>query len=78
MTACFPSYLCIQHQDDVCGASPDGCDSIVRFYKTYIKICEDLGIDLADPIDPGKTFAPCTNGQVLGINYDTEEGTIGI
>ena len=40
-------------------------------------MCSDIGVELADPNDPDKAFAPTTNGIVLGICYDTEEGING-
>ena len=34
-------------------------------------MCSKLGVELADFTDPDKTFSPRTDGQVLGINYDS-------
>ena len=73
----FPPHLALQHLDDVCAASPAGCDLVDQFYTTYRDVCEELGIELADPSDKDKAFGPTTCGQVLGINYDTEEGVSG-
>ena len=73
----FPKHLCVQHLDDVCGASPAGTDHVDRFYNTYRHVCEMVGVTLADPTDKDKSFPPTTNGQVLGINYDTAEGLTG-
>ena len=73
----FPEHLVAQHLDDVCGASPKGTDSVDRFYKAYRDVCDAIGVDLADPSDPDKAFPPTTNGIVLGICYDTEEGING-
>ena len=77
MHAHFPEHLVAQHLDDVCGASPRGTDSVDRFYKAYRDVYDAIGVDLADPSDPDKAFPPTTNGIVLGICYDTEEGING-
>jgi hypothetical protein len=73
----FPEHLCAQHLDDVCGASPAGTDLVDRFYTSYRDVCQRVGVELADPSDPDKAFPPRTNGIVLGICYDTEEGING-
>lgn len=71
----FPTYLVIQHLDDVCACSPANSDQVDRFYETYIRVCGDLGVKLADPSDPDKAFSPRTNGQVLGVEYDSTDMT---
>lgn len=48
-----------------------------RFYTSYHDVCQRVGVELADPSDPDKAFLPRTNGIVLGICYDTEEGING-
>ena len=73
----FPHHLCIQHLDDVCAASSRHSDSVDNFHATYVKVCDKIGVELADPTDPDKAFPPTTNGIVLGICYDTEEGING-
>ena len=73
----FPHHLCVQHLDDVCAASPAMSGTIEKFYETYREVCLEVGVELADPNDPDKAFPPCTNGIVLGICYDTEEGANG-
>ena len=70
----FPEKLCVQHLDDVCAASPHGTDTEDKFYKTYRDVCEQVGVELADPTDQDKAFPLTNNGIVLGISYDTEEG----
>ena len=67
----FPSHLVIQHLDDVCACSPEGSFAVDRFYEAYRLVCEDLGVKLADKADPDKSFAPRTEGQVLGVDYDS-------
>ena len=71
----FPAYLIIQHLDDVCGCSPAGSDKVDKLYETYIEVCEQLGVELADPSDPDKAFSPRTSGQVLGVEYDSTNMT---
>ena len=73
----FPHHLCIQHLDDVCAASPANSNSVSKFYRIYREVCKSTGVELADPNDPDKAFAPTTNGIVLGICYDTQEGING-
>ena len=71
----FPSYLYIQHLDDVCACSPEGSVQVDQFYDSYLDTCEKLNIKLADPGDPDKAFSPRMEGQVLGINYDSTDMT---
>ena len=66
----FPEHLCIQHLDDVCGASPDGWDKVDRFYNTYQDVCNKLGVELADPSDADKMFSPRTNGHRGGAEWN--------
>ena len=73
----FPHHLCIQHLDDVCAASPENSEAVDIFYNTYRDVCKQVGVELADPNDPDKAFPPTTQGIVLGICYDTEEGSNG-
>ena len=73
----FPEKLFVQHLDDVCAASPEGTDTVDKFYTVYREICEKFGVELADPTDPDKAFSPRTNGIALSICYDTEEGING-
>lgn len=73
----FPHHLCVQHLDDVCAASPANSTLVNTFYTAYREVCDEVGVELADPDDPDKAFPPTTNGIVLGICYDTEEGSNG-
>ena len=67
----FPSRLVIQHLDDVCACGPEGCNKVNKFYTTYKETCGLLGITMASEDDPDKTFGPRTEGQVLGVDYDS-------
>ena len=67
----FPSHLAIQHLDDVCACAPENSDAIDKFHSKYSEVCELLGVKLADSSDPDKCFGPRTEGQVLGIDYDS-------
>ena len=46
-----------------------------RFYNQYKQLCADVGVSLASEDDPDKAFAPCTEGIILGIVYDTKDFT---
>ena len=67
----FPSHLVIQHLDDVCACGPEGSLAVDRFHTVYKETCEALGVKLADVNDPDKAFKPKTEGQVLGVDYDS-------
>ena len=71
----FPSHLVIQHLDDVCACSPEGCDKVDKFYETYTEVCLLLNVKLASKDDPDKAFEPRTEGQVLGVDYDSTSMT---
>ena len=71
----FPLHLCIQHLDDICACSPEGSDAVDRFYASYLDTCNQLNVQLAEPGDPDKCISPRTDGQVLGVNYDTVDMT---
>ena len=67
----IPPHLVIQHLDDVCACVPEGSHLGERFYAAYKEVCEKLNIKLADESDADKAFSPKTEGQVLGVNYDS-------
>jgi hypothetical protein len=67
----MPARSVIQHLDDVCSASPAGSGRAQKFYNAYSEVCEEIGVKLASDEDPDKAFAPCTEGIVLGVCYDT-------
>ena len=71
----FPSHLVIQHLDDVCVCSPEGSEEVDRFHSIYQDICSFLGVKLASEDDPDKAFKPKTEGQVLGVDYDSTSMT---
>ena len=64
-----------QHLDDCCAASPAGDLSLFRFDNEYKAVAKELNILLAPRDDPEKSFAPCKEGCVYGIYYDTEKQT---
>jgi hypothetical protein len=74
----FPPKMVIQYLDDVCGAAPQGCTSLVRFEDAYRKFAADVGIQLAPDTDPDKAFSSATRGVVLGVRYDTVDWTWSI
>ena len=71
----FPASLVSQHLDDCCAAAPAGDTAIFRFDNEYTKVAGELNILLAPRDDPEKSFAPCKEGCVYGINYDTTQQT---
>jgi hypothetical protein len=74
----FPPKMVIQYLDDVCGAAPQGCPSLVRFEEAYRKFAADVGIQLAPDTDPDKAFRSATKGVILGVCYDTVAWTWSI
>jgi hypothetical protein len=74
----FPPKMVIQYLDDVCGAAPQGCSSLVRFEEAYRKFAADVGIQLAPDTDPDKAFRSATKGVILGVCYDTVAWTWSI
>ena len=69
----MPSYLGIQHLDDVCYCAPERSDEARRLYEAYLSVCKELNVKLAPEGQKDKMFGPSTSGQVLGINYDSVE-----
>ena len=47
-------------------------DTIDRYLHKYREWAVRLGVELPGLDDPGKAFAPCTKGEILGLYYDTE------
>ena len=68
-----PPHLAIQHLDDVCYCAPESSDKARRFFKAYVEVCEEVNVKLADLSQKDKMFEPRTEGQVLGIDYDSME-----
>ena len=56
--------------DDVVGCGPEGDGSVERFYDSYRKISEEIGVSLADESDRDKAFRASKDGKVFGISYD--------
>ena len=57
--------------DDNCSVGREGDDTLYRYFYKYRDWAERLGIELAGLDDPAKAFAPCTQGEILGLYYDT-------
>ena len=51
--------------------TPTEVKALLTEYANYMRICDELNIKLADKNDPDKAFSPRTEGQVLGIDYDS-------
>jgi hypothetical protein len=69
-------WVC-QHLDDVCATAPSKA-ALVHFDDHYQAVAEAVGVKLAGRDDPNKSFAPCRQGVVLGVWYNTEDWTWGI
>ena len=74
----LPPQLVSQHLDDVVAVGPDNTSQIWDFDRAYRDICSYVGVSLADRKDPDKSFAPCYEGLVLGVCYDTRDLTWSI
>ena len=62
-----------RHLDDVVAAGT--FDETNEFYLKYQEVTSDIGVELAEVTDPDKAFAPCQEGRVFGIEYNTVEFT---
>ena len=71
----YSPELVSQHLDDVVAVGPEWNTDIWKFDTAYHEVCEYVGVSLADRSDKDKSFAPSKQGQVLGVNYDTETFT---
>ena len=58
--------------DNPCSVGREGDEVLYSYFYKYRDWVERLGIELARLDDPGKAFAPCTQGEILGLYYDTE------
>ena len=74
----LPPQLVSQHLDDVVAVGPDNTSAIWDFDRAYRDVCSYVGVSLADRSDPDKSFAPSTEGLVLGVWYDTKDLTWSI
>ena len=43
-----------------------------KYYTMYREIAERIGVSLAGEENRAKAFGPCTRGEVLGLNYNTQ------
>jgi hypothetical protein len=69
----YPPELVSQHLDDVVAVGAEWNKDIWRFDSAYHEVCEYVGVSLADRSDKDKSFAPTKQGQVLGVDYNTED-----
>ena len=58
--------------DDLCSVGTGVDDVLHSYFCKYRDWTEILGIVLAKLDDPGKVFAPYTQGEFLGLYYNTE------
>ena len=57
--------------DDNCAADALGSELLKRYYEKYREIATRIGVSLAEEENKSKAFGPSTEGEVLGLNYDT-------
>ena len=48
-----------------------GSELLKRYYEKYREIAMRIGVSLAGEENKSKAFGPSTEGEVLGLNYDT-------
>ena len=65
-----PRQVC-QHLDDACAAGSPNSNLIFKFDNQFSEVAKILGIQLAPCSDRDKSFAPATEGTILGVHYDT-------
>ena len=70
--------LVIQHLDDCCAAGPRDSSILAKFDAVFAEVAAELGLRLAPRDDPEKSFAPSTQGVILGVYYDTVAWTWAI
>ena len=59
------------NSDDNCAADALGSELLQRYYLRYREIAERIGVSLAGEENRSKAFGPSTEGEVLGLDYDT-------
>ena len=74
----FPADMMEQHLDDNFGAAPAESRALHRLDSAYQWVAKEIGVQLAPRDDPGKSFAPCHSGVILGVDYDTKAWTWAI
>lgn len=78
VVADFPADMMEQHLDDNFGAAPAGSRALHELDRAYQWVAAEIGVQLAPRDDPGKSFAPCHSGVILGVEYDTVSWTWAI
>ena len=59
------------NSDDNCAADALGSELLRRYYLRYREIAARIGVSLAGEENKSKAFGPSTEGEVLGLDYDT-------
>ena len=70
----FLIEMICQHLDDICAAVAEKGE-LDTFDAAFTKVARELGVKLAPIDDHDKTLAPCRQGVVFGVEYDTAEWT---
>jgi hypothetical protein len=69
-----PSWCLHRQLDDVPIVSASGSGITERFAETYLQVCKEIGIPLAESCpDREKAFGPGCQGTVLGTKFDSEK-----
>ena len=71
----FDPRMNIMVLDDLCSVGRKEDGKVKEFFEVYRSYAKRMGVELASLDDPGKAFAPCKQGEILGIEYDTQSWT---
>ncbi len=68
----FPRHLRLRCLDDLAAVAPAASNSLSKFFSSYVNICYDLNIKLADfTPDCEKAFLDSHRGTILGVTFDS-------
>ena len=68
----YPRRLKEQHLDDLIAvAGSESSHKLWNFFKSYKRVCKEVGVRLAPDTDRDKMMAPGHEALVLGIMYET-------
>ena len=75
----FPREMVCQHLDDICAAMAAAeLRKLEEFDEGFKSVAGMVGVKLAPRTDKEKSFGPCKQGVVFGVEYDTENWTWAI
>ena len=61
----------VRYLDDTFGVESRFGSKLGRFYRTYLGLCEMIGVKMDKSGNPNKAQAPATTATILGVNFDT-------